>query len=166
MDFSEKTIAITGGSGFIGSAIIEKLRGKAKKIICISRNQKIDKEGVKVLNLDLNQIESWEIILSQAQIVLHLAGNTSIYEASKRPQSHYKSCILPITHLIEASKKLSIIPRIVFASSATVYGLKEIQPVDESSKAKPITIYDEHKLLVEETLAIATKKKYYFCGFS
>ena len=55
MDFSDKTIAITGGSGYIGSAIIEKLRGKANKIICISRNQKLDLDGVTVLNLDLNQ---------------------------------------------------------------------------------------------------------------
>ena len=158
MDFSDKTIAITGGSGYIGSAIIEKLRGKANKIICISRNQKLDLDGVTVLNLDLNQIQSWETILSQAQIVFHLAGNTSVYDAKKRPRSHFNECIRPINHLIEVSKKLSIIPRFVFASTATVYGLKTIHPVAESSKAIPVTIYDEHKLLVEKTLANATKK--------
>ena len=155
--FAQKKIAITGGSGYIGSAIIEQLKGNAKEIICISRNKMISRAGVTDLNLNLNNFESWINILSEVDIVIHLSGNTSLYEAQRNPKESYISSIVPITHLIEASKNLSSIPRVIFASTATVYGLKEAQPVSEFASVNPVTIYDEHKLLVEKCLATATK---------
>ncbi len=61
-------------------------------------------------------------------------------------------------HLIESSRKLKKIPRVVFASTATVYGLKHNFPVSEKSKPDPATTYDLHKLFAEQQLSLASRQ--------
>ena len=157
--FENKTIVVTGGSGYIGSAIIQKLIGNAKKIIRVSRKLLPPKIDVEDWRLDLQKIDAWLRIVKEADIIIHLAVNTSLFDSEKNPNESYISSQLPVSLLIKASHKLNYRPRIVFASTATVYGMKDSLPVTEDSEKIPITVYDNHKLLIEEQLAIATKER-------
>jgi len=65
---------------------------------------------------------------------------------------------LPIKLLIESAQKLSRKPRVIFASTATVYGLTSKSPVFETLKAKPVTTYDLHKHSAENELILASSK--------
>ena len=107
--------------------------------------------------LDLNSLDSWIKIVDKADIVFHLAGNTSIYNAERDPRDSLISTLLPITHLISASKRLLMKQKVVFASTATVYGLTNKIPVDESVFPNPITHYDMHKYFAEQLLLMANK---------
>ena len=151
-----KVVAITGASGYIGSALIQELEKYSLKIIRISRTELVPKDGVEDWILDLNKNSSWIRIVSKSDIIFHLSGNTSIYNAEKGRKESLISTLFPIIQLINASKKLSRIPRVVFSSTATVYGLTEVLPVLETRRPNPITTYDLHKFFAEQQLLLAS----------
>ena len=151
-----KVVSITGASGYIGSALIQELEKYSLKIIRISRKEIVPKNGVEDWVLDLNKQSSWIRIVSKSDIIFHLSGNTSIYNAEKDPKKSLVSTLFPVIQLINASKKLSRIPRVVFSSTATVYGLTEVFPVLETEHPNPITTYDLHKYFAEQQLSVAS----------
>jgi len=152
-----KVVSITGASGYIGSALTQELeKYPVKKIIRISRKALVSKNGVEDWILDLNKKSSWIRIVNKSDIIFHLSGNTSIYNAEQNPKESLISNLLPVIQLINASKKLSRTPRIVFSSTATVYGLTEVLPVLETRQPNPITTYDLHKFFAEEQLLLAS----------
>ena len=151
-----KVVSITGASGYIGSALIQELEKYSLKIIRISRKKLVPKDGVEDWVLDLNKKSSWMRIVNKSDIIFHLSGNTSIFNAETDPKESLISTLLPVIQLINASKKLSRIPRVVFSSTATVYGLTEVLPVSETSQPNPITTYDLHKFFAEQQLLLAS----------
>ena len=151
-----KVVSITGASGYIGSALTQELEKYPLKIIRISRKQLTPEDGVEDWVLDLNKKSSWMKIVSKSDIIFHLSGNTSIYDAEKEPKESLISTLFPIIQLINASKKLSRIPRVIFSSTATVYGLTEVLPVLETKQPNPITVYDLHKFFAEQQLLVAS----------
>ena len=151
-----KVVSITGANGYIGSALTQELEKYSLKIIRISRKQLTPKDGVEDWVLDLNKKSSWMKIVSKSDIIFHLSGNTSIYDAEKDPKESLISTLFPIIQLINASKKLSRIPRVIFSSTATVYGLTEVLPVLETKQPNPITTYDLHKFFAEQQLLVAS----------
>ena len=116
-----KVVSITGASGYIGSALTQELEKYALKIIRISRKKLAPKYGVEDWVLDLNKQSSWIRIVKKSDIIFHLSGNTSIYSAEKDPKESLISTLFPIIQMINASKKISRIPRVVFASTASVW---------------------------------------------
>ncbi len=151
-----KVVSITGANGYIGSALTQELEKYSLKIIRISRKQLTPKDGVEDWVLDLNKKSSWIKIVNRSDIIFHLSGNTSIYDAEKDPKESLISTLFPIIQLINASKKLSRIPRVIFSSTATVYGLTEVLPVLETKQPRPITVYDLHKFFAEQQLLVAS----------
>tara|TARA_B100000787_G_C16184701_1_gene293934 strand:- start:56 stop:1030 length:975 start_codon:yes stop_codon:yes gene_type:complete len=156
-DIKGKIVVVTGASGYIGSSLIVKLKKYSAKIIRISRKKLSPEDGVEDWLMDLNNLDNWMKIVSNADIIFHLAGNTSIYNAEKNPQESLMSTVLPITHLISASKTLFLSPKVVFASTVTIYGLTNKEPVDESTAPNPITLYDMHKYFAEQLIVMACK---------
>ena len=151
-----KVVSITGANGYIGSALTQELEKYSLKIIRISRKQLTPKDGVEDWVLDLNKKSSWIKIVNRSDIIFHLSGNTSVYDAEKDPKESLISALFPIIQLINASKKLSRIPRVIFSSTATVYGLTEVLPVLETKQPNPITTYDLHKFFAEQQLLMAS----------
>ena len=98
----------------------------------------------------------WVEIVAKADVIFHLAGNTSVYFAAIDPAESLNSTVLPITHLITAVQGVGRRPRVVFASTATVYGLTSHYPVGEDAPTAPITNYDLHKLFAERQLRLAS----------
>ena len=150
--YDEKVVAVTGGSGYIGSALINKLQKYNCKIIRTSRTTLVPIDGVQDKILDLKIKESWVELVSTADIIFHLAGNTSIAFAEENIDDSLLSNLLPITNLVYASKKLNLSPKVVYASTVTLYGLTNEFPVLESTPPNPITTYDLHKLYAEQEL--------------
>jgi len=156
-NFKNKVIVVTGGTGYIGSSLIARLRGKTKRLICVSRKNLKPNKGVENWKLDITDYTSWKKIVSEADIIFHLACNTSIYDAEKNPSENVMINLLPITLLINASKELSRIPRVVFASTATVYGLTDSNLTTEKVHPNPITFYCLHKFFGEKKLTMANQ---------
>ena len=153
-----KTVAVTGASGYIGSVLVDALVSHSCKVIRVSRVDLSPKTDIKTIKADVRYTDTWAEIIEQADIVYHLAGNTSVYEAAKNPAESLKSTLLPLNHLIKAAKERQCKPRVVFASTATVYGLTPQLPIAETVEPKPITVYDLHKLFAEQQLALAAQQ--------
>ena len=152
-----KTVVVTGASGYIGYELVNALVKQSCKIIRVSRTDLAPLPNVITIKADVCQADVWHDIVAQADIIYHLAGNTSVYEAARYPVLSLNSTLLPINHLIQAAQEKKRKPRVVFASTATVYGLTPINPVAETVKPNPITVYDLHKLFAEQQLALASQ---------
>ena len=112
-------------------------------------------EGVRSIKADICNLNFWLEFIGQVDLVFHLAGNTSISEAENSPIDSLISTVLPIIHIINASKILKRKPKVVFTSTATVYGMVSNLPVSELFETKTLTIYDLHKTFAEQYLEMA-----------
>ena len=153
--YEGKTVVVTGGSGYIGSALIDKLKKFNCQVIRTGRTKGIPISGVQDKMLDLKSKESWIQIVSSADVVFHLAGNTSIPFAEENVDDSLLSNLLPIANLVYASKELKSCPKVVYASTATVYGMTDTLPVSEEVIPRPVSVYDLHKLYAEQHLTMA-----------
>jgi len=156
--YRNKTVAITGASGYIASVLIDALQKTPAHILRISRRDLPPVPGTEALKADVRASDCWEEIVSKADVIFHLAGNTSVYAAAKDPADSLNSTMLPIMYLVAAAQAAGRAPRVVFASTATVYGLTDALPVVEDAETKPITNYDLHKLFAEKQLELASKQ--------
>ena len=155
---NNKVICITGASGYIGSTLVDRLKNyPVKKIIRVSRKKLTYHENLDDWILDLNEYDSWLKIVEQSDIIFHLSGNTSVAFAEQHPQNSLTSEVRPINSLVRASKQLQLSPRVIYTSTASIYGLTKEHPVSESYEPAPITCYDSNKLHAENQLEIASK---------
>lgn len=154
---TRRTVAITGASGYLGTALVSRLIELPLEILRVSRQELGLISGVRTLRADVRTFECWLEIVEKSDVIFHLAGNTSVYNAAVNPSGSLSSTLLPVTHLVRAAQKLGRKPRVVFASTATVYGLTAHLPVAETIEPKPITVYDLHKLFAEQQLEMATQ---------
>lgn len=142
-------ILITGASGLIGSALIERFRGSDTLIICQSRESHPDQPGLKWLKHNL-VTDSWACLAQyEIDVVYHLAGQTSTYGARERPIADLTANVLSLLNLLEYFRGCSQRPFIVVAGTATEVGLTEQLPINESFPDHPVTFYDLSKLTAE-----------------
>jgi nucleoside-diphosphate-sugar epimerase len=153
-----KKVVVTGASGYIGSVLVDALVKHSCNVIRVSRAELATLNKTITFKADVRELDTWVKIVAQADIIYHLAGGTSVFEAANNPAESLNSTLLPINHLIKAAKERQRRPRVVFASTATVYGLTPQCPVAESFEPNPITVYDQHKLFAEQQLALATQQ--------
>lgn len=156
--YAGKNVVVSGSNGYIASSIIPLLKSLDAKITCLSRKDTSFFEGVEHLLGDITDFDTWCKVIQKAEIIIHLAGNTSIYSAKEDPKNSINSTVLPILHIINAAKKLNIVPKIVFASTASIYGLSPSLPTSENTNEDIITTYDLHKSFAEKHLQIATSE--------
>lgn len=147
-----KTVVITGASGYIASAIVERLAGVAAKVIRVSRGSLPPLFGCADIVGDVAESETWRRVLPGAECVFHLAAQTSFYKSAEDPDADFRANVIPMRHLLEACRKEGYKPFIIFSGSTTEAGLPLTSPVDESHPDTPITVYDLHKLLSEKLL--------------
>jgi nucleoside-diphosphate-sugar epimerase len=158
--FSGKKIVITGCTGYIASALISSLKHADVEILGVSRGEKPLPPNISYLQGNLSEYDIWENIIDFADIIFHLAGNTSVYTAANDPEESFISSVLPVMHLIKAVKTKRKKVRVIYASTATLYGFPKKFPVDEFTIPEPSTIYDLHKLFVEYELKLANSQKF------
>ncbi|WP_217077939.1 UDP-glucose 4-epimerase GalE [Clostridium baratii] len=159
-------ILITGGIGYIGShTIIELLKNNNNNIIVIDnlvnsrieiKNviEKISKRKIKFYNSDLTNFNSVEEIFNKEKIdsVIHFAALKSVGESVKKPLEYYNNNITGTLNLLTIMKKYNV-KKIIFSSSATVYGDSDIMPVYEELPVMSATNpYGRTKTMIEDIL--------------
>ena len=153
-------ILVTGASGLIGSALVQRLQEKSNAIYCQSRYHQEDGLGVKWLKHDLVN-DSWEdLSLPDIDVIYHLAGQTSTYSAKQNPIADLSANVLALLNLLENFRKQERPPFVVLAGTATEVGLTDQLPINESFPDRPITFYDISKLTAEMYLKQYVKERF------
>jgi len=160
-----KNILVTGGAGYIGSHIVEKLVEKKSLKIFIVDNlstghkRLINKKAI-FLKADINQTQIIKNILLANNIdtIIHLAAKTVVIESEKKPKLYYKINVEGTKSLLNAAKDSSV-KNFLFSSTAAVYGSK-IRYVNENSITSPDSIYGRTKLKAESLVKKLFKKNY------
>ena len=153
-----RRIAITGASGYIGSALCKDLIDKSFDLIRVSRSTLEPLGNSELLIGDICEYDTWANIVKKTDIIFHLAGNTSAYRANNDPMKSLHDTMLPLAHLIKAAQEFNKVPKLIYASTATVYGLTPAIPINENFALKPETIYDLHKIFFEKHMNLAIQQ--------
>jgi UDP-glucose 4-epimerase len=156
--FQNKTILLTGASGYIATSILAVLSRYKCRLICVSRSQmniSIFEQGqAELLHVEsdlLNDL-SWLDHAEQADIIYHLAAQTSVYVAEENPIKDLEVNVLVLLKLLNSLFERKVKPIVIVAGTATQVGLTEQTLVNEEVADDPVTFYDIHKLHAEQSL--------------
>lgn len=154
---------VTGAAGFIGSTLMERLSvsGEARPIgidsfsdyydptIKRGHAAKIAALGGTVLDADLNTVDL-DVLLDEVDVVYHLAGQPGVRRSWGSAFEIYMSANVAATQrLLEAAHRAPTRPRVVYASSSSVYGNAETYPTSELVLPQPRSPYGVTKLAGE-----------------
>lgn len=148
------SILVIGGSGFIGSRVTSLLNRNGIEVISFDIvRSNFSSENIKIFIGDILNLSSIRRLLFEYDIssIIHLVGLPSIGYCEKNPYFSFELNVLSVQNTLEAMR-LADIRKIVFASSAAVYGYQTKTLVKESDPVMPNTIYGYHKLIGEELI--------------
>ena len=156
-----KQILVTGGAGFIGShTVVELLEAGYAPIVmdnfsnsrpdAIEKIKKITGKDFKFYEADMLIDSDLDKIFKENKIeaVIHFAGLKAVGESVQKPVMYYDNNIIGTIKLIEAMKKYDC-KKIVFSSSATVYGMNNPAPYKEDMPTSATNPYGYTKVMIE-----------------
>ncbi len=155
------TILVTGAAGFIGSHAILALSEAGHSVVAIDdlstgRRWAVPPE-MTFIQGDIGSAAMMHAVFAQYPIdaVMHFAGSIEVGESVSHPLAYYRNNTVGSLTLIEAALAAGV-RRMVFSSTAAVYGEPESQPIPEEAPTRPINPYGWTKLMTEQMLRDAS----------
>ena len=158
------SILVTGGTGYIGSHTCVELLNRGEDIVVVDNlsNSKIEMcdkikeitgKDFKFYKVDLLDRENLEKVFEENNIseVIHFAGFKAVGESCLKPVMYYHNNITGALILLETMNKFGC-KKIVFSSSATVYGNPKTVPIKEDFPLSTTNPYGSTKLMIEHIL--------------
>ena len=160
------SILVTGGLGYIGShtclalaqaghalAIVDNL-ANSKRVVFDRLRELAPAASMALYEVDVRDAGALDQVLSKhpASAVIHFAGLKAVGESVEKPLAYYDNNVGGTMQLLEAMAHHSV-KRMVFSSSATVYGEPQVLPIPESHPLAPANPYGRTKLMIEQLLA-------------
>lgn len=150
-------ILVTGGAGYIGSVLTEELVNAGHKVVVLDNLSRGYREAVApeavFIQGDIGDEPSLQTIMQEHAIsaVMHLAAETSVGLSMIDPGRFFHNNVARGIILLESMIKNNV-RRLVFSSSASVYGQPEEVPIPETARTEPVNAYGESKLIFEHIL--------------
>lgn len=157
-------VLVTGGTGFIGSHTCVELINNGHEVVIVdnlsnsnrevlNRIAKITGSRPKFYKDDLLDKEALKSIFDENKIdaVIHFAGYKAVGESVEKPLLYYQNNVVGTLNLLEQMQDHQV-KRLVFSSSATVYGDPTVVPITENSALHPTNPYGNTKLVIEDIL--------------
>ena len=158
------SVLVTGGAGYIGSHTVIELLEAGEDIIIVdnfsnSKPEMLDKikeisgKDFKFYEVDLLDREKLEKVFNENKIdsVIHFAGLKAVGESVQKPIEYYHNNITGTLILLDVMRKHNC-KKIVFSSSATVYGTPKTVPIKEDFPLSTTNPYGSTKLMIEQIL--------------
>lgn len=143
---------ITGGAGFVGTALANHLVEAGHHVRVLDDLSAGDAArlhpGAVFTRGDVRDRPKLWTLLQQVDCVFHLAARVSVQESVLYPREYNDANVGGTVSLVEAIRDVGV-KRVVFASSATVYGPQPVQPVTEDVRPRPLVPYAVSKLAAE-----------------
>jgi len=142
---------VTGGAGFVGSYLVKLLVKEGHEVIVIDNLHKGKKENLQSIfsniqfeEIDIRNYNDLEKILKNIDGVFHQAALTVVQDSFDRPEEYHDVNVIGTENIFRLAKKNNF--KVVYASSSSVYGHKEVMPIKEESERNPINPYGQTKL--------------------
>ena len=149
-------VLVTGGAGYIGSHTVKLLGEQDHEILVVDNLSTGHKQSVlhgKLIVLDLKDEERLTEVLKEFKpdVVIHFAAYINVPESVQKPDVYYVNNFCSTVALLKSMVRAGI-KKIIFSSSASVYGIPERVPIPESHPLNPINPYGRSKVFCEYLL--------------
>lgn len=155
-------VLVTGGAGFIGSHLVEKLRKERFNVVVVDnlsegemKNLEKVQEAIKFYKLDLREEEFLSLIEEEIfDFIFHLAGTSYVLPSIVNPWFDFENTLIPSMRILESLRKNKLKTKLLLASSAAVYGNPMRIPINEEEPTSPISPYGVTRLAIEKYASI------------
>ena len=156
-------ILVTGGAGYVGSHLVMALLEQNKDVIVIDSLELGHIETIETLkqygnlkfikgNLkNIDDIRGAFMLNKDIEAVVHFAAYSQVAESIKNPQKYYYNNVYGTLNLLNAMLEFGV-KKIVFSSTAAIYGEPVYTPIDEKHPQNPINPYGNSKLMIERIM--------------
>ncbi len=157
-------ILVTGGAGYIGSHTVVLLHQAGYDVVVVDnlsnskeeslkRVEKITGKKTKFYKVDLVDLDACDKVFEaeKPDAVIHFAGYKAVGESNEKPREYYRNNLISTLNVLDCMKKYGC-DKIVFSSSATVYGAPKTVPIQEDFPLSVTNPYGRTKLMIEDIL--------------
>ena len=157
-------ILVTGGAGYIGSHTDVELLNAGYDIVvmdnlynsceeALRRVEKLTGKNIKFYKVDMLDVPAMEKMFEAENFdaVIHFAGLKAVGESCQKPLLYYYTNLVGTMNLLNVMRNHNV-KKLVFSSSATVYGVPDENPIKETAALRALNPYGRTKLMIEEML--------------
>jgi UDP-glucose 4-epimerase len=158
-------VLVTGGAGFIGSHLVDRLVTEGFDVVVLDNlssgslnniKSHIEAGNIAFVNGDLKERHVVEDVVQGIDVVFHFAANPEVRVSTTNPEVHFRENVVATFNLLEAMR-IKNVKEIVFASSSSVYGEPDVIPVDEEYPVRPVSVYGASKASCEALIHAYSK---------
>lgn len=154
----QRTVLITGGFGFLGRAVAQKYKELGYRVVGVGHGNCWPSDAVKIgfdswQDTDVSVTSLMTMQEDPFDVVVHCAGSGTVGESIVNPLQAFRRTVQCTLELLEYLRKTNSQAKLIYPSSAAVYGAKDDAPIKESDSPNPISPYGWHKKIVEDLLA-------------
>ena len=151
-----KNSIITGGAGFVGSNLVDRLVSIGHKVIVLdnfvsgkkSNLSHHSKKNVKIIKIDISD-KNLDKYFKKADYIFHLAALAQIIPSFKDPNKYFKNNVIGTLNVLKSAKKVKI-KKLIYAASSSCYGAPKKFPTSEKDKIDLKHPYAATKFIGEE----------------
>jgi len=148
-----KTVLVTGGAGFIGSHLVDKLVERGYQVRVID-DLSLGKRGninprANFCSEDIKKLKQIKPVFEGVDCVFHLAARPRIQPSIINPDESFTNNLLGTHNVLVAAKKAGV-KKFIYSGSSSVYGDQSVSPLAETLDPRPKNPYALHKLMSEQ----------------
>jgi len=161
MDWKKKNVLITGGGGFVGSHLVERLAGTGARVTALVRyNSRNDpgmlkrlpppvKKKIEIVAGDLRDPETVRAAARDAEVIFHLGALIAIPYSYLHPREVVETNVLGTLNVLQSARELSV-ERVIHTSTSEVYGSARYTPMDENHPLQGQSPYSASKIAADK----------------
>jgi UDP-glucose 4-epimerase len=150
-------VLVTGGAGYVGSVVVEVLMREQFSVVVVDNlcegHKSAVPSDVPLIETDIGNREHVKRIIEDHKIeaVVHMAGETLVSKSMTHPEDYFKNNVAKGIELLETMRETGV-RRIIFSSTAALFGNPEFTPITEEHPTNPINAYGRSKLMFEQMM--------------
>lgn len=150
-------VLVTGGAGYVGSVVVEVLLREKFNVVVVDSLVEGHKSAIPpsitFIKTDIGDRSVMKSIFRDHNVdaVIHMAGETLVSKSMTHPQEYFTGNVSKGIELLEAMREAEV-KRIIFSSTAALFGNPEFTPITEDHPTNPINAYGRSKLMFEQIL--------------